>query len=615
MKCRRGLLAAVVMGCAGWRSAVEAQTLDAGKAGVRPNLKEDSTPGIVQLIAKAKGMKSPTIVFAPGRYDFWPAKATQRHYFISNHDSPDMRAVVFAMDGMNGVTVDGGGATFVFHGLTMPFAFVNTTGATLKNVTIDYATPHILQATVARVDRSGVDVEIDPGTKYAVEGGHLYVVAEDFKETVRRSLEFDPQKEVAPGAKDNFKFERVTVTETGPQKLHFSALPEVPKVGDVLVLDHTDRPLPAIWFSESHAANVTHVTVESALGMAFLAQRTEDIHLDGFKVMLPPNSTRVITTNADAVHMSGCRGKIVVENGFYENMLDDGINVHGTYLRVQQKTDPNTMVIEWAHPQAFGFTFADAGDHVQFVHANTLLSFGEGVVKSAKELDPKHIELTFEAPIPAEVAPDDVLDNSDWYPTVVYRNNTVQHNRARGAIFKTPKEVLVEGNHFQHLSGSALLFASDANNWFESTPVSNLTVRNNTIVDPMMSSYGGAAIFVKLGIQPSLLKDRYNLTNIRIEDNHFDVFQRPLIGMTSVDGLVVRNNVVTLNHDFAAGPPNEPVFRVEHGKCIEIGPNQLPWPMDASTVSLKDTKLFAVAGMPGSTDAAELKKSCPTLAR
>lgn len=36
------------------------------------------------------------------------------------------------------------------------------------------------------------------------------------------------------------------------------------------------------------------------------------------------------TTQADATHFSGCKGKITSCNGLYEGMMDDAINVHGT---------------------------------------------------------------------------------------------------------------------------------------------------------------------------------------------------------------------------------------------------------------------------------------------
>ena len=38
-----------------------------------------------------------------------------------------------------------------------------------------------------------------------------------------------------------------------------------------------------------------------------------------------------------------------VENGHYENMLDDGINVHGSFLRVAKVTAPSTVLLEWGH--------------------------------------------------------------------------------------------------------------------------------------------------------------------------------------------------------------------------------------------------------------------------
>jgi hypothetical protein len=56
-----------------------------------------------------------------------------------------------------------------------------------------------------------------------------------------------------------------------------------------------------------------------------------------------------------------CRGQIIVENGLFENMLDDGINVHGSYLRIAEKLAPDTLVLEFGHPETFGLPFAFSG--------------------------------------------------------------------------------------------------------------------------------------------------------------------------------------------------------------------------------------------------------------
>ena len=52
--------------------------------------------------------------------------------------------------------------------------------------------------------------------------------------------------------------------------------------------------------------------------------------------------------------------------------MDDAINVHGTYLKIVQRIDDNTVVGRYMHPQAYGFYWGGKGDKVQFVRSNTM---------------------------------------------------------------------------------------------------------------------------------------------------------------------------------------------------------------------------------------------------
>ena len=77
------------------------------------------------------------------------------------------------------------------------------------------------------------------------------------------------------------------------------------------------------------------------------------LHLEKFGVCLKGDADpRYFTTQADATHFSGCKGKIVSCNGLYEGMMDDAINVHGTYLKVVKRVDDRTLVGRYMHGQS-----------------------------------------------------------------------------------------------------------------------------------------------------------------------------------------------------------------------------------------------------------------------
>ena len=142
------------------------------------------------------------------------------------------------------------------------------------------------------------------------------------------------------------------------------------KPGTVVALRTYYRPAPGIFLSNDKDTRLQNVKVHYAEGMGLLAQLCENITLDEFSVCLRGDKDpRYFTTQADATHFSSCRGKIDSRNGLYEGMMDDAINVHGTYLKIKQRLDDHTVIARYMHPQAYGFEWGVNGDEVQFVRS------------------------------------------------------------------------------------------------------------------------------------------------------------------------------------------------------------------------------------------------------
>ena len=129
-----------------------------------------------------------------------------------------------------------------------------------------------------------------------------------------------------------------------------------------------------------HDTNTTleNIQVHYAEGMGLLAQMSENITLDKFSVCLRgKDDPRYFTTQADATHFSGCKGLIRSVGGLYEGMMDDAINVHGTYLKVVKRVDDRTLVGRYMHGQSWGFEWGCPGDEVQFIRSNTMELVGK----------------------------------------------------------------------------------------------------------------------------------------------------------------------------------------------------------------------------------------------
>lgn len=143
--------------------------------------------------------------------------------------------------------------------------------------------------------------------------------------------------------------------------------------GTTVAMRIWSRPTPGIFLSENRNTLINNVKVHYAEGMGLLAQLCDNLTLEGFGICLKgDNDPRYFTTQADATHFSGCKGKIISRNGLYEGMMDDAINVHGTYLKVVKQIDNHTLVGRYMHSQSWGFKWGEAGDSVQFVRSKTM---------------------------------------------------------------------------------------------------------------------------------------------------------------------------------------------------------------------------------------------------
>lgn len=324
------------------------------------------------------------------------------------------------------------------------------------------------------------------------------------------------------------------------------------KVGDVLSLRNCGRDNPALVLYRAKNTLLEDVIVRNSFGMALVAQRSENITFRGSKKAADRTAGmfagegRMGSASADATHFSNCRGEIKVENCFFEAMMDDAINVHSTCLSVREKKAPNRIRCRYMHGQSIGFETFLPGETLRFIKGPTLENGWEVKVKEVFKLDEREIELVLAADIPPLYGPGDAVENADYQPSVTFAGNIVTHNRARGCLFTTPKRVVVKDNLFDTVSGSAILFAGDAQGWYESGACEDVLVENNVFRNNLTSRFqftnGILSVYPevrRLGEQ----KKAYH-RNLVFRKNKFETFDVPLLYAKSVDGLVFADNEI-----------------------------------------------------------------------
>jgi hypothetical protein len=346
--------------------------------------------------------------------------------------------------------------------------------------------------------------------------------------------------------------------------------------GDVLTFRQGwQRPHPAGTVYRSRDTALIDCPIHASHGMGLLAQRSENIRLSGGGVFPRKETGRYFSTSADATHFSNCRGLVRAENGLYEGMMDDAINVHATCLRIEEKLDARTIRCRYVHGQSIGFETFLPGETLRFIQAKWLTPRDPRKVRAVRRLDTSRLLITLDGDIPGDLGAGDAVENADWFPEVVFRGNTVRHNRARGTLFTTSHRVLVENNTFEAIAGSAILLAGDANGWYESGACQETLIRGNLFRDNLTSRFQFTEAVISIYPEiPDLKGQREHYhRNVRIEDNTFETFDVPLLFAISTRGLSFTGNRITYNDHHPAW--NKSPFILRRCAAVTIENNRV----------------------------------------
>jgi hypothetical protein len=474
-----------------------------------PRLHPDGTNDMTRTVLDAvhsAGLGG-EVVLSEGTYHFYSSSAEMMDVYISNHDQDLPRRVQLPLRKVRGVAIIGlgKGAHFVFHGESTGILLMDSTDVAFSNISLDWAESPIGEAKITSFAPGGAPI-LD-WTVRAFDG-----------EGSARMLWDAETHSIKPGTGDVFEMSQA-------------------EVGDIMSFRSWSRPSPAVCLYRSRDVRFADVVVHSAHGMGLLAQRSANIAWIGGGVY--PRKGCICSTKADATHFSNCRGKVSVSGALFEGMMDDAINVHSTCLRIEARLPGGRIRCRYVHPQAIGFEVFEPGERLRFIRSRTLENGPECRVVGVVREDERTVVLELDeagAEALAGYGEGDAVENADWQPSVMFNGNTVRNNRARAALFTTPGKVSVIGNTFDRVSGSAILLAGDAANWYESGACREVEIVGNAFRNCLTSSYQFCTAVVAIApTVPDLAAQKVPYhRNILIMGN---VFDSP--GAKSFDGVSV----------------------------------------------------------------------------
>lgn len=404
---------------------------------------DNMTPVFNKIFRDAQHTQDEIIIeLEPKDYYFKRAGSEKRKLFSSGGRTCE-NYVLFPIENVKHLTIEGNGARFVYCDRIQPFLLSHSENIVLRNFSVDYSFYRYAFAEVLSNQEDGFEVKLDQNQfDYFVEDGFLnFVCGEDILSTKNRQISM---RRIEP-TKSNVQFLRVgnseapinaaaeniyvdaVKTETGVfLKFREENNGQIPfKKGDIVILAYDNsREAQAFYCEFSKNITLENITIHRSGGMGFVADLCEDIMLDGFQIRKKEGRTEYFTTTADGIFLSTCSGNFTLKNAYISDTYDDAINIHGFYTQIEEILSPKKVKLTQLHPVHWGNILGFPGDLVHISDPNTLneLQVLE-IADFTYDEDRLHLVLTFQKE--ANLKPGMLIENPDRMPNVLLENNTI----------------------------------------------------------------------------------------------------------------------------------------------------------------------------------------------
>ena len=376
--------------------------------------------------------------------------------------------------------LSGEGATILAHfcnsdlkGLDGAIGFENCENITFKNFTFDCDVSPNMAGRVVAIDRENGTFDIKIFDSFKVNGNELFeafnTVDEEYTPEYKMVTYGECRKEYLGDNTFRIKAKESGIVMDG---LHD---------GHLINIRHVKYGPRLISFKGVYGCTVEDITIHASTGLTYLVEpRCKDFSFIRCKLILPENTDRIFTANADGMHIVGLTGKLYMKDCYFENLGDDALNMHSTagtvadidcehnafdcvYVRRNDRLE-YLMDREWAKPG----DILNIYDHESFAHG-----------ASVKVLSYVGKRIEYE-PIFGESKKGNIVGNTAYYAETHLDGCTVYNTRARAFLFQT-ENILVENCHIYGMSGCAMILSPDIRVWHEVGPCKNVVIRNNLI--------------------------------------------------------------------------------------------------------------------------------------
>ena len=479
-------------------------------------------------------------------FDDTTVVADDRYVALRKGVEKEFNVFVLVKDKKN-ITLDFCGATLVMHGAIQPFLLDGSENVTVKNCKVTYARPPYTEAEIIEVAPDYARLRLNKHCPCYIEDGRLVPYGDGWenhnlnyrgmfyqvfdKETRKgcgldlgvmgNSLVLDPKWPYHPI--------QYTVEADGEDVIMKGKIPQYFAPNRVLCFAHEKRALSSVFMVDCKDVKLENYRILSGWGMGILSYRTENITLDRLMLTHDENSPCIVTNAADAVHTFGTSGRFVIRDSVIEGMIDDAVNVHSNFRTVISAKE-NVICTHVASCEKEANILYHVGDEIAVYRGKSLEEVARYTITAIEDLDESSKKFVVDRPA-KEHAEGDLIENLTTNCDLIMENcvfgkgNTHLRLQTRGKV--------VMKNCENELT---ILLSGDASYWFESSPITDLTIENCKFIGK------NARIKLRSEVFPTEAAPYYH-RNLKIINNTLET-DVPINGGYA-DGIVFKGNVNT----------------------------------------------------------------------
>ena len=489
----------------------------------------DARPLFEAGVAYASAHHIPTVIADRGNYYFLTQNSAYRHA---------------ALTSVSNVTVDLLYSDLYFaHGNIIAIQAVNTVNLTLRDFSVDYLQLPFTQLAVTGVNAATKTVSFKqlgkyplPSTFNAVTIPANYVNDGFFVFAFRNGQELRTtgRMQVTPPFNDSSV--QITSTQLWSQSSNIATI----QAGDTLVF--TNRAgVGAIESASSTGLTIQNVSIYASGFIGVDTGYGSAITVDHVQVIPRPGTDRLISTNADGIHLSHAGANNRVSNNTVRRTCDDGVAIDGQWSAIVQAANNGTSV-QVARDSASPLPIGTSFDFINYTNATvvgTATITAESPAPSQQTGAPGEVvTLTLDHAVAVQqnfgVTPSDPSLRGSG--TVISGNLIQEGVFARGIYPAGVEDVTVTDNLTEMTNGPGILLEQDEalTYSYKTGPSSGIVIKNN-IVDNSLG-YGTPSY--------DLVSSAAAINVVAYDQNFAWVTTTPFSNV-SITGNVVTNSVRT----------------------------------------------------------------------